>query len=240
MNVDRRVCVLEEVFQKYVGYEAIIVFASGLTNDIPASWTEEVLREVEVCQRDRFINQKPSEDPLLAEWRCAYAAFGSKPNKYYCSPEAMLRRVLKGQQLPSINPIVNLYNAVSLKHLVPIGGEDLSAVVGIPTLKLARGDELFTTSGTNGRVEHPNVGEVVWADELGVNCRRWNWRQCERTMITTSTHHAYFVLDRLAGTPTTVISDATNELVEGLKRFGPNVDIRTECVSEAGVEPIYD
>lgn len=236
MNDDKRVRVVDEVFQRFSGYEAVVVYAKGIVNDVAAPWTEWMLREAEARQYARFSAEDLGEEPMLAAWRRAYSAFGSKPTKYYCSPEAMLRRVVKGQSIPSINPVVNLYNAVSLSSLVPIGGEDLDAVIGSPTLTVARGDESFVTWSKDGdAVEHPDAGEVIWMDDVGVTCRRWNWRQCRRTMITPTTYDAYFVLDRLVDVPDAVVLEAKGQLIEGLHRLGADAEIHVERVSAQSV-----
>jgi DNA/RNA-binding domain of Phe-tRNA-synthetase-like protein len=100
--------------------------------------------------------------------------------------------------LPRVGPLVDIYNAISLIHCVPIGGEDLACYEGSARLHLALGDEAFhTTNNGEAVVEHPDAGEPVWSDDLGVTCRRWNWRQTNRTAITDDTVDAGFIIDSL-------------------------------------------
>ena len=97
--------------------------------------------------------------------------------------EALLRRVEGG--LPRIDRLTDIYNAISVKHLLPVGGEDLGEYRGPARLVRAAGDEPFDTVRDGQPVtEHPEPGEVVWRDDAGVTCRCWNWRQCVRTRIT--------------------------------------------------------
>ena len=114
------------------------------------------------------------------------ASFGARPSKYQSSIEALVRRVRRGDQLPSISGLVDLYNAISLDHLLPIGGDDLSRTSRCLSLRLARGDEDYVPLGEQAPMP-PEPGEVIYADEATVLCRRWCWRQGDRTKITTNT-----------------------------------------------------
>ena len=102
-----------------------------------------------------------------------------------------MTRALSGETLPRINRLVDIYNAVSVQHAIPVGGEDLDRVAGPVRLAAATGDEPFDDD------EYPRPGEIVWADTLGVTCRRWNWRQCRRTRLVEGTTRAYFLFDAL-------------------------------------------
>ena len=115
----------------------------------------------------------------MAAWREAYRAFGAKPKRTRNSLEALLRRAASG--LPRVNRLTDCYNAVSVLHQIPLGGEDLTRYAGPPRLIRATGDEPFDTVADGVAVtEHPDPGEVVWCDDAGVTCRRWNWRQARR------------------------------------------------------------
>lgn len=139
-----------------------------------------------------------STDPHVTRWHDAYSDFGVKPRVARPSVDALLRRAVSENGLPRINTLVDLYNAVSMLHSVPIGGEDLDAYAGPARLVLAAGDEPFhTTANGEPVVDHPEAGEPVWVDDEGVTCRRWNWRQTSRTAITAGTRRAAFIIDSL-------------------------------------------
>ena len=132
----------------------------------------------------------------MAAWREAYTAFGSKPSRTRNSAEALAKRALSDGGLPRINVLVDLYNAISVAHLIPVGGEDLDHIQGGMRLVRATGDEDFVTvAGGEETVEHPDAGEVVWCDDEGVTCRRWNWRQGPRTRLTEESVSALFLLE---------------------------------------------
>ena len=141
-----------------------------------------------------------------------FSRFGAKPKRYPCSAEALAARVLKGGELPRINALVDLYNAVSVRHLIPVGGEDLDRLEGPLRLTIADGDERVRRAGG----ATPNPGEVVWRDDAGVTCRRWNWRQGTRTRLTEGSTRAFFVFDRLAALPREALDRATAELEAGV------------------------
>jgi DNA/RNA-binding domain of Phe-tRNA-synthetase-like protein len=124
--------------------------------------------------------------------------------------------------LPRIDRITDVYNAVSIGCLLPVGGEDLDRYAGPARLVRASGGEDFdTTADGRPAVEHPEPGEVVWRDDLGVTCRRWNWRQCVRTRISYSTTTAMFVLDGLATLGVAGLRAAEAELTGSLARLSP-------------------
>jgi DNA/RNA-binding domain of Phe-tRNA-synthetase-like protein len=162
------------------------------------------------------------DHPHLVAWREAFRAFGAKPKRYFCSAEALIRRP---DGLPRINRLVDLYNAVSVRWAVPVGGEDIDRVVGTVRLRFAGDDEVFDGG------DPPKPGEVVWADEEGVTCRRWNWRQCVRTRITPASRNVVFLLEALAPMTDAELLAAGDELTAGLRELSPGVSIATRLIA---------
>ncbi len=123
-----------------------------------------------------------------------------------------------------MNRLTDLYNAISVLHQVPIGGEDLARYSGPPRLRRATGTEPFDTV-VDGLpvVEHPEPGEVVWCDDAGVTCRRWNWRQARRTQLGDQTTTALFILDALDPMSDEALVGATEDLLSHVRRLGPDV-----------------
>jgi len=161
----------------------------------------------------------------LDAWRTAFRKFGANPKKTSSSVEALWRRLQKNGALPSIDPVVDLYNALSIRFGTPFGGEDAARYVGMPRLGSATGAEEFDTARDGlAVVEHPDRGEVVWRDDQGVTCRRWNWRQCRRTALTAASEDLWFVIDRLAPMPMDELMRAGDELVAGLRRLSPGIE----------------
>ena len=158
----------------------------------------------------------------------AFSAFGAKPKRYPSSAEALITRVLKGQPLPRINVLVDLYNAVSVRHVVPLGGEDADQLAGALRLTITEGGEPFDPRGDGSEVEHLSPGEIVWRDDTSVTCRRWNWRQGRRTQLTENTIHAFFVFDRLDGLPLEELDRAAEELTTLLENRWPECAIRAQ------------
>jgi DNA/RNA-binding domain of Phe-tRNA-synthetase-like protein len=202
------------VFGRHPDYVAVILVAEGLRNGPSDSGSELALREAEADLRAHGL-ARAADAPQIAAWRAAFSAFGAKPSRYPCSAEALAARVLRGDALPRVNRVVDHYNAVSVRHLVPVGGEDLDRLEGPLRLTLADGGERFDTADGH---EHPEPGEIVWRDDVGVTCRRWNWRQGTRTRLTGESTRAFFVFDRLAGLDMAELDAATGELAAALHR----------------------
>jgi DNA/RNA-binding domain of Phe-tRNA-synthetase-like protein len=175
-------------------------------------------------------NQPVDQIPHVAAWREAYRAFGAKPQRTRNSLEALLRRSATG--LPRVNPLTDLYNAISVLHQIPLGGEDLHRYTGSPRLIRATGTEPFdTVANGNEVVEHPEPGEVVWCDDAGVTCRLWNWRQARRTQLTEDTTAALFILDALDPITDKALHAATDDLISHLTRLGPDVKVHRRLFS---------
>jgi DNA/RNA-binding domain of Phe-tRNA-synthetase-like protein len=203
-------------------YVALLVAADRLPGSPSDESSDAWLREAEAAAVARLAGAAPEERPHVALWREAYRAFGAKPQRTRNSLEALLRRVPDG--LPRINRLTDLYNAVSVLHEVPVGGEDLARYVGPARLVRAAGTEPFeTTADGQPVIEHPEPGEVVWTDDAGVTCRRWNWRQCTRTQLTAATTRALFIVDALRPAACATATAAGEDLERRLRAMDPAV-----------------
>jgi len=134
-----------------------------------------------------------TENPVVSVWRHAYRQFKTKKGAR-SSVEAMLKRVQSGKGVGAINPLVDIYNLISLKYGMPCGGEDIDAFAGPVRLTLAQGDESFYVLGSEESAP-PHPGEVVYKDDEGAICRCWNWRESARTMLTDDTTNAFLCLE---------------------------------------------
>jgi DNA/RNA-binding domain of Phe-tRNA-synthetase-like protein len=214
------------VTQKFPGYTVAIIYARGLDNRHGEDECLHLLRLAEQVQRLNLGNRPPSAHEHITAWRKAIATCGGKPGDYPTSVEALLKRVLKGTDLPSINPLVDLYNALSIQYVLPVGGEDWDHLSGNLTLTFANGTEPFMVL-QNGEptIAYPKPNEIIWADPSGVTCRMWNWRQCLRTRLTPATTNAYFVLDRLSPHPIEKLLEAMHSLEEHLRILNPHCSL---------------
>lgn len=220
--------VSDEVRALAPGFTYVAVEAHGLVNGPSTEASSALLDDAARRLAARLDGRAPQEDPHMAAWRAVYSAFGSKPSRTRNSAEALARRALTDAGLPRINVLVDLYNAISVAHLIPVGGEDLDLIQGAMSLVRATGEEDFVTvAGGEETVEHPDAGEVVWRDEAGVTCRRWNWRQGPRTRLTERTTSALFLLESLPPMPVAEVRAAAAELAELLEKFSPGARVTT-------------
>jgi DNA/RNA-binding domain of Phe-tRNA-synthetase-like protein len=205
-------------------FRHVAIEAYGLVNSPSSEGTSALLDDAARRLAARLDGRAPHEDPHMAAWRAAYTAFGSKPSRTRNSAEALAKRALADGGLPRINTLVDVYNAISVAHLIPVGGEDLDHIKGGMRLVRATGEEGFVTvAGGADVVEHPDAGEVVWCDDDGVTCRRWNWRQGTRTRLTEESVNALFLLEAMG--PHCDVVAAGTELAELLEKFSPGARI---------------
>lgn len=205
-----------------------VIRARGLTPGPSDEASAAALREAERLAVRTLNGSDVAAHPHIAAWREAYRAFGAKAQRTPSSAEALLRRVVEGERLPPINRLVDLYNAISLEYAIPVGGEDLARIAGPSRLTIARGDEPFDVMKSGEVVnEPPSAREVIWADDAGVTCRRWNWRQCVRTRLTEQSTEAFFVLERLEPFPLSRLREASDDFVNRLRRDSPDAEIES-------------
>ncbi|MGY4901759.1 B3/B4 domain-containing protein [Streptomyces sp. 900116325] len=208
------------------GFTCLAVEARGLVNGESNEDSSALLDDATRRLVARLDGRAPHEDPHVAAWRDVYTAFGAKPSRTRNSAEALARRALTDAGLPRINVLVDLYNAISVAHLIPVGGEDTDRIKGAMRLVRSTGQEPFrTVAGGEEAVEHPEPGEVVWCDDEGVTCRRWNWRQGVRTRLTEESVNAVFLLEALAPMTIGELEAAGTELAESLEKLSPGAQI---------------
>ncbi|SAF02945.1 B3/4 domain-containing protein [Enterobacter hormaechei] len=187
----------------------------------------------QVCQQ-MLNDDVPWAENHLAAWDEVFKAFGAKPKPTPCSASALRKRVMRDGSLPPLDPVVDIYNAISIRYAIPVGGENLAAYAGEPRLTLADGSEPFDTFKEGEPVvENPEPGEVIWRDDLGVTCRRWNWRQGIRTRLDSQAQSMWFILESLPSMPLAALQEAGDELVSNLQKLMPGATARVQLLELA-------
>lgn len=183
------------------------------------------LRQAETDLKASMTPQAFWKDVRVTAYLDAFTKFGTDPEVRRPAHVALAKRVLEGGQLPDINPIVNIYNAISIKYLTPFGGENLDVLRGDFRLFVAKGGEVWFPIG--GNTPKPALtGELVWGDDVDLSTRALNWRQCDRTKMTDSTVNGFFVMDGFDGVNKDVMEEAAGEFADVIvKLCGGNVKI---------------
>ena len=220
------------VFALRPDYRALLLAVDGLVSGPGDQASDALLQAAEAAARQALRDRPVDQLPHVAAWREAYRAFGAKPQRTRNSLEALTRRAASG--LPRVNRLTDLYNAVSVLHQIPLGGEDLNRYTGAPRLIRATGTEPFDTVADGNTVtEYPDPGEVVWCDDAGVTCRRWNWRQARRTQLRDDTTTALFILDALAPVTDQALHAAADDLAAHLAQLGPGIRAARRLIGRA-------
>ncbi len=196
-----------------------VVKLHGIDNAHDNAEITSLLREAEAELPGKFGGVPVIEHPSIATWREAYRRFGAKPKDYPSSVENLTRRVLNGATIGHINNLVSIYNTISLRHILPVGGEDLDRIVGDVLLTRAGEDEpaIFLLGEKEARA--PRAGEILYKDEVGAICRRWNWKEADRTKLTPATRNAFLVIEALPPVGREKVETALDELAELVSRY---------------------
>ncbi len=171
-----------------------IITCNGIDNTIKdENQYKDMISQGEKEALNHLPNEEFSSNEVIKVWRDAFKKFKTKKGAR-SSIEALLKRVSTGKGLGTINPLVDIYNSISLKYAMPCGGEDMDKFVGDIRLTKATGDESFITLGSD-KSEPPYEGEIVYKDDEGAICRCWNWRESVRTMLTEDTKNAFLCIE---------------------------------------------
>ncbi|NYI04623.1 B3/B4 domain-containing protein [Allostreptomyces psammosilenae] len=187
------------VADAFPGTLIALVTATGVRGREPWADTAAAVADLERRLADGTWRPADETDPRIEAWHAAYRSFGTNPRRVRPSVDALGRRLAKKGALPRINPAVDSYNAVSVRHGLPAGAFDLDHVTGDVVIRHADGGESFTPLGEPGTVENPRPGEIVYADGAGVLTRHWNHRDAHRTRVTEDSTRVAFVLETLHG-----------------------------------------
>lgn len=184
-----------EVLQQHPGYCRGVLWVTGAVNGPSPPALVALLREAEESVRQR-VTGNPAEHPRIAAWREAYRRFGAKPSEHRSAIEALTRRVLKPDTLPSINALVDIGTIVSLRHLLPAGVHPVLERAEGLALRLAQPGDLFLPPD-GSPAEQPPAGEIVFASGAEVLTRRWTWRQAAGTQTAEASRDIFFNVDGL-------------------------------------------
>lgn len=208
-----------DVTRSFPEYRRGVVIVRGANNHGEVSEIMGLLRSAEAELRSNQELQKDYHaNPRIASWRSAFERLGVNPNKFRPSVDLMVRRILAGKQIAYVNSLVALCNYVSLRHLVPCGGDDLGKIFGDLQLRLSNGIEPFTPLCSQ-EIEHPLAGEIIYADDATVLCRCWVWHQGELSKIDTDTSSAALNVDCLPPVDRSGCEHIIAELASLIERY---------------------
>lgn len=210
--------IAQEVFDQFPEYVRGVVFATRVQNGESSPDLVKLLRAAEASVREQLTPETITAHPRIAAWREAFRKQGIKTSEYRPSVEAMARRALRGQDLPSINMLVDIGNIISLRHLVPLGGHAINVVTQDLALRRASGKEEFVPFGSD-QMEHPAPGEIVFVEGNNVLTRRWIWRQATRTLTLPSTAAIEFNIDGLPPVSRADVGTIAGELMELVRQY---------------------
>lgn len=208
----------DAVFKRFPEYMRGVVLGKDVYNQPSPAEIRQMLREAESRIRSQLDGRDLTCLPHIAAWREAYRKLGIKPTEFRPSMEAMMRRVLNGHELPSINALVDIGNIISLRHWLPVGGHAIDNLTDDIMLRPASGEEVFLPFGSD-QVEHPEKGEFIFCEGSTVLTRRWTWRQSNHTITTIETKNIEFNVDAL---PPVSLNDAENacqEIADLVRKF---------------------
>ena len=211
----------DEVFRKFPGYVRGVVITHGVDNSGSPPELVTLLREAEASLRAQTSLETIASHPNIAAWREAFRSLGVKPSEFRSSIEALGRRALREQALPSINPLVDIGNILSLRHVIPAGGHAIDVLTQDIELRPATGAEVFIPFGEapDALPEHPNPGEIVFVEGNTVLTRRWVWRQSNHTLTLPSSTAFELNIDGLPPVTQAEVEAICQEAMALIKRF---------------------
>lgn len=215
-----RLIIANDIVDLFPDLRIGIVTARGVNNLSHNEEIEAIKRAAAEAVRQKFSNENLSQHPYITAWRETYRRFGTKPKEYRPTAEALLRRILRGDGIPTISKVVDLYLVVEAEFYLPIGGYDLDKITGDIILRLSPGDERFIPLGMAQVEEITYPGEVVYSDSNRVLTRRWNYRDCDFAKITHESRNVVLFCEAaLSDIPTDHLARCVQQLAVYLQRF---------------------
>ncbi len=208
----------QQIFKMFPELKLGVIVIKSFDNSRRNSAVESLLRGVCAQRVHEFEEKELSGERVVQTWSAAFAKFGVNPKKFPPSIVALLKRVKSKKELPHINALVDLYNYFSLKHLLPIGGEDLDWLCGDLNLTFTKGKEAFRPIGEID-VEEAQANEIAYMDEGGITCRYFNYRECERTKFTEKTVNAALIIEDLSNMHMDKFGKVLEEIQAAVKKY---------------------
>lgn len=209
---------ITNILTKYPRIHIGVLVGQNMDNTRQIPTLYDLQKEAVKKAQTQIGDRQPTKHPHIASWRQLYRSFGTKAGDYRPSAEALVRRSIKTGKLPRINNAVDLYNIVSVKHIIPMGGFDLDTIYGNIYLRFSEGGEIFIPLGP-GNPEQTYDGEVVYADDSRILTRRWNFRDADASKITEKTSNLVMFLDATPEIPVEKVKSALNELESFYKKY---------------------
>ena len=227
-----------EVLARFPTIRAGVVHAVGLVNSSSPDPLRKAFQEQQAASLARLRGTPMSEVPSIVAWRRTFSAFGVQPTRYRNAAEALIRRLTKAGDIPSINCLVDIANLVSIRYGLPIAAMDQERVAGATTVRFANGDERFNDLGSSGTTS-PEVGEVIFVDRSGsVSARRWCWRQSAQSATGPDTVEALFTVEGQHEGAGKDVAAATRDLVALLEIHQPQARVGSALLSPS--RPRYE
>ena len=221
------------ITERFPTIRAGVIHATGLANG-PSP--PELLDEYRAEQRaaaERLEATAIADLPQVAAWRRVFSEFGAKPTRYRNAAEALLRRLSKHGDIPTVNVLVDIGNLVSIRHAMPVAVFDRVNIAGSITVRFAAGAEPFADLGSSDSV-HPEPGEVVFVDGKGVvSARRWCWRQSAQSATGSTTTNALIIVEGHHDTAGRDVESALSDLTSLLASYQPQGQTRSYVLSPA-------
>jgi lysyl-tRNA synthetase class 2 len=230
-----KIKISEKIFEKFNGLHVGVIIISQADNN---GNCQEILSDIKLQEteiKSKYNAESLCSLPKIDAWRKAYAGFGAKPKEHRSSVENLYRMILKGGEIRHINKLVDIYNYISLKHMLPVGGEDLDKIHGDIELTFAGENENEVILLGDKEAKKPHPGEVIYKDSISAICRRFNWREAERTKLTEETKNCIMVIEGLPPATREELENALVELAEMVKKYC-NAEVKFAILDEKNTE----
>ncbi len=207
----------KEIFNYYHDLQIGVVVCKNINNTTSKEACNLLESNIKKASKELYELSNLTELSVIKDWRNAYKKFNEKKNR--SSIESLLRRIYNNKPVSSINPLVDIYNSISIKYKLPCGGEDINKFSnGNIELTLSKGTENFLPLGSE-ESESPTVNEVIYKTENTVICRCFNWRESDITKLTPDTRNAFLCIECLNTKDTDALNAAINDLNKYISTF---------------------
>jgi DNA/RNA-binding domain of Phe-tRNA-synthetase-like protein len=210
---------MPEITAAYLNLTGGLIVGSGLRNGPTSEALRDEYRAEQAAVLARVGATPLSELPALAAWRRAFRSFGVDPTKYRSAAEALLRRLSKQGEIPTIDTLVDIGNLISIRYAMPVAVFNRAAIDGALSVHRAVGDEPYLTLH-EGETDPPAPGEVIFTDvRRHVFARRWCWRQSDEGASRADTTDILVTIEALHAEGRVEVPRAVDEMRALLEKY---------------------
>src|SRR3989338_1981155 len=199
--------------QEYIPLQIGFIVIRDMNNHKSTPESLHLLHEAEHLTQLTFNKDNVKSHALIAPWTVAQMEFGEKAQHYHTSVEQLLRKVIAKKKLASKDTLTNIVRYLSLRHIIPLGVDDLDKIKGNIVFDLAKRRQRVRLF----RSLKPN--ELYYHDRKSILGTKLDYWKNSRTRVTPQSHSALLHCEALPPLTSAKLRSVLQESAQLIEQF---------------------